>query len=551
MIQFGGYCGLNDTIFADLHILSYHKNVLSDRNSSLPANCIDEASYKWSKARASGISPSARFGHSAVILPCSQLISNGDGVNPVLESHTRMIVFGGVGHQDELGDIGSLRVESHPMSRGPRGSQRSVDLHWEKVVCTGSAPSKRHNHSMVFLQDSGVMVMFGGLCSGLLPESPASYVTDDVWCLVPEDIHWYHAISDAAQLPVPVPLPIPLGFQGLHDLGREFLAATVAARASVPPPTTGPPLFGPRFRWEKVTSAGVPPSCRCRHSCTYVGDGTAFIFGGMDDSGSELDATKHKDSLIHGFKLLSSDFMSSKGSMRGEWLALPRPSTFIHFHGEPAVRQLLCSLSVDLLSLICDDLEARSQDALYDLTFSVEDLYGQCEGDRILSTTFITPSSLIRSRCVWANAALLSKMSESHSNNIRLPASPTVFRTFLRYLYSDCICDSNSHEVCALIELGSQYDLPRLVRLCEGWLLRDLRTADLRTVRDLLDFSGWLHLDVLRAACWAKLLRDGDGDERGSGSEAAAADGHGKSSNEEDMWEWARSHPHAYMMKLN
>ena len=165
----------------------------------------------------------------------------------------------------------------------------------------------------------------------------------------------------------------------------------------------------------------------------------------------------------------------------------------------------------------------------------------------MLPVTFFTSSSLIRSRCVWANAVLGSNMSESRSNNIRLPASPATFRTFLRYLYSDCICDSSSNEVCSLIELGAQYDLPRLVCLCEGWLLRELRTADHCTVRDLLDFSNWLHLDVLRAACWTKLLRDGGGvDSEPSGS--GDTKGHEKSSYE-DLCDWARSHAHAYIMK--
>lgn len=535
---------MHDGIVDDLHILSYQESAGKESQSSkspLPLTCIDDTYYKWFKVRASGIPPSVRFGHSAVILPSSNHSLDPDGSNLVLESHTRMIVFGGAGLQDEHCDIGSLRVERHPMARGPRGSLRPVDLHWEKVVVTGKAPSKRHNHSMITLPESGIMVMFGGMCSG-----ESSHVYDDVWCLIPEDLYWYHAISDAAQIPVPVPAPIPLGFQTLHGLGREFLAAaTASTRASAPPGTL---LYGPRFRWEEVSTIGVPPSCRCRHTCTYIGKGVAFIFGGMDESSSDPDVPKLKDSLIYGLHLVTPALKGDKDAVRGEWLTTKLSSSFVRFPGEPAVRQLLCSLAVDLVSLIPDEIEAHIPDDLYDLTFSVEDPSGLIsEGDRMLPMTFFTPSSLIRSRCAWANAVLSSNMSESRSNNIQLPASPAAFRTFLRYLCSDCICDSSSNEVCALIELGAQYDLPRLVCLCEGWLLSELRTADQSTVRELLEFSSWLHLDVLRAACWAKLLRDGDGDECDSTCPGEAT-GHERSSYE-DMWDWARNHAHAYMIK--
>ena len=596
IIQFGGYCSATDSVMQDLHVLSCQspKHQDSDKlNSNMLFNSLEETSYKWLKVRATGVAPAARFSHGAVILPCSKNPEIHFSSPPAIGSHTRMLIYGGLGNHDEVEELGSLRFELHPRSHslGSGASSRPLDLHWEKVVVTGSPPPKRHNLTMVHLPHANLILMYGGSIKGL--DRPSSQVPDDVWCLVAEGLHRYSAPADAAGLPLPLPLPIPLGFQGLQGLGRDLLAAATAAAIS-PRTTTSEPnptahtLFGPCLRWEQVTTMGVPPSYRCRHSCTRSNDGLVFIFGGMDESIPEEsmnhpevedDSTdsrlshpqRLKDSVLHIFQMLPpvpAQSPRGKESLRGEWVNMSNPSSFVRFPGEPAVHQPLCTLSRDLAESLSEEESKSAGDVEehLDVTFLAEDYGGLFEMTEEPSI-FRASSSLLRRRSRWIDTILSSSMCEARTGTITLPASRSALRAFLKYICSDCILisgDSNNNgdevgyqmdTLCALTEMGVQFDLPRLVRLCEGLLLHEVHKDDYSVIHSLLDFSNLLQLDLLRAACWARLLRIGNDSENemeaSDEKEHVEEDCDDIVDNEGAMWKWALNNSHAYSYSTN
>eukprot|EP00597_Dinobryon_sp_UTEXLB2267_P016330 CAMPEP_0201092996 /NCGR_PEP_ID=MMETSP0812-20130820/1540_1 /ASSEMBLY_ACC=CAM_ASM_000668 /TAXON_ID=98059 /ORGANISM="Dinobryon sp., Strain UTEXLB2267" /LENGTH=1332 /DNA_ID=CAMNT_0047344899 /DNA_START=624 /DNA_END=4622 /DNA_ORIENTATION=+ len=543
LLQFGGYCTATSVISQDLHVLCCE-------TPSDPADLTSGSSFRWLRLRASGVPPSGRYSHSAAIVPCrSRPPPSHDPSDWDHLSHSRMLVLGGGTHQDD--HLACLRFEHLPAHR-PQPHAGS-DLHWERLLVSGSIPQRRSNSSLVHLPfvSQPALLLFGGMSQPTPPDHVQPTVLGDLAVLVLEGLHWY---TDPAQAAAP-PLPnlanlvnMNLGgqglVQGLQGLGRDLLAAAwqglpLPLQALQQQPLQQQPLLpqrrlvGLRVRWDSVATSGVPPSCRCRHSCSVLGD-KVLVFGGQDQA--LVDAERYsdedqqeledgrRDSLVHVLLLHPSPTASIPSpaappvfSWRGEWLptgclgpGLPAPSGLLQSGGQAMVRQPLCRLGQQLGHLLQEEEDGSGhggEGGLWDLCF-LADSSGLARG-----VVFRAVSVLVRQRCEWMAALLRGGMREARTGQVRLPgAQPAAARALLRFLCADSLSPSlaaDPQALCELCELGCQYNLPRLVALCEGLLLRALDGASVATVQWMRALGEFLRLELLQEACRARLLRLG------------------------------------------
>jgi len=187
----------------------------------------------WTGLAPSGTLPSARYLHGAIY-------------DPVRD---RMVVFGGLGYSFSiLGDVWTLSLTSTPA--------------WTQLTPTGTPPSARYAHSMIYDPIRDRIVVFGGL--GIIG---GGYL-NDVWALSLAGTPTWTEVTPTGTLPI-----ARYGHQAFYDpvrdrmvvfgglyydgIGNRHLndvwALTLAGAPS----------------WTEVTPNGTPPSPRSSHTAVY------------------------------------------------------------------------------------------------------------------------------------------------------------------------------------------------------------------------------------------------------------------------------------------
>ena len=266
-----------------------------------------EYDYRWVRTFATGAQPSARFSHSSTVVPykphCRQQAesskggvtggrkqtnsSSGNGSSSSsqaasqaaarqtveLYEHTRIIIYGGIGYVQTNDLLLSLRVNSSeaathytvrntPLARMQHDTAAAVReaaaqetdsyLHWEAVECAGSSPGRRHGHTMVYLPDKDMCVLFGGIRSRN-EDTGGNETLNDVWCLKLDHVH-----RDLQRASIAV-----AGSGGGGAAGGGSAGPAVHVQNAL--------LTTLHAHWEYVSMVGIPPTPRTRHTCSMSG----------------------------------------------------------------------------------------------------------------------------------------------------------------------------------------------------------------------------------------------------------------------------------------
>lgn len=465
MIQFGGYCTKEQIIKSDVHLLIYSN--LSDSDFSSPDTCLQLLTV-----RVSGPIPIPRFSHTAVILPSKYNNCDADSSDNMINrdvlvtSHTRMLVYGGISPDEhDMEELLSLRIN--------RNREGESDFHWEHVIVNGPSPGVRHGHTMTYIDHQDIILMYGGVEHNRSAMN-SDRVMSDIWCVSVQSLQW----------------------QRMNE-------------------------FSICVRWEQINATGVPPSPRSRHSCTYnSANRLIYIFGGMeenlndpedpfDEGQTSLDESQ-KDfiALILEMKL---NYTTSQSAYRANWINNGQTGRFIKFPCEAVIDVPYCSLSDDLARLMNNEAVINSVGPDLEFNFMNENVESDVE-TKVINCY----SSLIAKRCEWVNAILLSAMKEATTMNISISNDYNSFSALLYYLCTDKLVLKDIRELCATIEVANQYNVVKLMSLCEYEFMRYCDDDD--NIFELLMCADIFNLEFLHNACVSKLLRRNDIQSLNSGS---------------------------------
>lgn len=570
LVQFAGYCNKTELIVGDLHVLACKRKVLP----FVPAEqtCEEgedvEYGYEWIKVTASGVQPPGRFAHSSTVIPCrtqdnahqsiAQRGLRSAGVVS-LHSHSRILYYGGVGYVHDMPALLSLRMnQSSPrQDSNNRGASTSAEFahyaHWEDVQVSGPAPPTRQGHSLHYLPDADLCVLYGGTTASSTSMNRAN-CCPEVWLLKLDSV----ALNAHA------------------ENGETVL----------------------RVHWESIAPSGMPPSLRARHvsftvppqeSYTYENSATSlqgvmFVFGGVNEAKLQARQARHedlkldfddeqKDSIIYPLHVRvapqsslptrsqtatrthAATWHSSlrRCDERGVFTVHKAYSRLLHFATDILVQAPACSLSRDMLSLLesiftvptpntdqltlvngesggesDEDAILQQQQRLQKICkeyFARSGVAARSSADTSPNTALpLTPplliditngadtstsevfGSLLCKRCAWFRTLLTGAMKEAQLQRIELvDTDPVAYRLLLLYLYADAVMITDLQDMVSVLELANKFDLVSLAKRCEGVLVR-LITVD--NVCELLDYSDTLNLGVLKVACIATILRE-------------------------------------------
>jgi hypothetical protein len=363
--------------------------------------------------------------------------------------YARMLSYGGVTQTGVSPGAASLRINMI-------GVLGDDDVAWERVSTTGTAPSRLHGHTLTHITGSNVCIVIGGAEDAINNRGQAS---DKIWCLRIQEVEDLHV----------------------------------------------------QLEWSLLSYVGEGPSARSRHTCNLVNCETEgsrskvlFVFGGLHeahvtgDQESSAVETKARDSIMHR--------LHWNGSGQSEWLDRAVSSKVLLLQATPPVSAPTCHLGKDMRQLLTlSPMDAGHGAFQPDLRFIVD-----AEDDHS-SAVIPVFSSLIAQRCPMVRVLLSAGMVESQTGVIRLPPDTPLeaLKQVLAYLSADYLSLTTVQQTVQVLELANMYSLGDVVKMCEGALLQLVNSA---TVYDLLCYAETYALELLRAACYAYILR-GDGGE--------------------------------------
>ena len=272
-----------------------------------------------------------------------------------------------------------------------------------------------------------------------------------------------------------------------------------------------------RGKWSFVSAKGQVPKARYRSSAVTYGD-RMFVFGGHDgtrhledlhsfdfssQSWTLVQTTKpptisiSRDShtaVVHRDSMLV--FGGSSGCARSDLLEfkfLSRDWVELQPHSDQSAPRF-CHVSVvykDCLLLHAGyDGEKRLGDfvsysildnALIEVPMStlVEDLTDVLGRESFADVAFVLEDEsrvlahrVILARCEFFRAMFHSGMRERDQQEIAIPnISSGVFKTLLKYLYTDEVAELTLDEAAAVFEAADRFGIDRLKRICEQRIL--------------------------------------------------------------------------------
>jgi hypothetical protein len=518
-LLYGGYCAQRRVFSGEICIVTCSTHRGDDDGDGF----VDDKlfAFKWSIStpRIAGAAPAARFACATVLVPFS---SEAGGI--------RMFVVGGVGHGENFHNVHSLVLND------------LKTMQWEAVKQSMRSPDVRHGHSLSAIRlgrndilsgsptDTGV-VLIGGI------NSQGSSV-HDVWLMrvlsTPNSSTVNGTISTTSTISSAVNV--------VWDLVRTSgIAKSVGcSRHEAVCIDNRVFIFGGSD--EQDSAAGeekfkeLEPLVYCLDTTTEYkngwnwgcGPGVQRKFVGQDLNSSQPHpcvATISSSASVY-------DSVSQYSDNQGMYE--PRVDNMIRLPS--------ASLAPDMLQLLVSSQQREVMEALFpsgwrdvcyfpsedvislgaDVTFilSAESCIipeEEC-GPRtdladllrpIRSVLFRAHSCIIQSRCDVLRAMLSSDMEEARCKVIHISdCAPRVFFSLLRFLYTDTL-KVDPNDVSELLILAQQYNLRRLVLLCESLLSLEI-SADASL--DMLGFAMWMNLPTLKTVAMSTLLRGGGRD---------------------------------------
>lgn len=200
---------------------------------------------RWTEIPASSPSPTARWGHAAVVDPQAD----------------RLVVFGGV-------DVAVWRNDTWALSLGG-------DQAWERLLPAPSAPGPRRAHRALYDHGRHRMIVFGGTAS---PND--STRLDEIWVLDLLELDWSSLAPTG---------PRPSGryvFAAIHDTKRDRLVIFGGYAGAERNDVWALPL-APGSTWEELAPQGPLPSPRADLEAVYDSDSDRMLIL-MGYDGSQL-----------------------------------------------------------------------------------------------------------------------------------------------------------------------------------------------------------------------------------------------------------------------
>ncbi len=250
----------------------------------------DPAANTWTELEPSGTQPSARSAHSMVYDPVSH----------------QMIMFGG------FGDIGSL---NDTWAYDPAADT------WTLLKPSGTLPSRRGAHSMVYDPVSHQMIMFGG--SGDTGTS-----LDDTWAYDPATNIWTE-LEPAGTLP---------SARSAHSLTHDPASGRLimfggASYKSYQDTWAYDPATD---IWTELEPSGTQLLARSAQSMAYDPARGRFIMFGGDSAGTLLDDTAVYDPAANAWTELEPSGMRPTARSAHSMVYDPAGGRFIMFGGDSA-----------------------------------------------------------------------------------------------------------------------------------------------------------------------------------------------------------------------
>ena len=412
--------------------------------------------------------------------------NNNDNHNLKLEAQY-MITFGGIiygtrpSQYQLMNDVCVL--VAHPTIKGSHGYNNKVmyDFAWIPISVTGVSkqPRPRVYHSSTILRKNGnkVMVVFGGCGDTVFNDFAVLNLTS---LTAKKTVQWvdvkFEGISPGKRyhhnaVQVSETQFYIIGGHKLQMRNDVYLVTLIDMRVT---------LGGGEatLACEKIKAGGTGFSENLTFRCATLSklSNKIYIFGGQPPDRFDDDNSNSYNGI---YEMV---LPSLNEETRNAYEITPNLSTVEDFGELPCVTVPETNFGYDMVDLFESSL------------FS--DVEFQVVADDAIKNRYVTIKAhkfVLVSRSERFKALLLGGMSESHSENgkpiVLNGVRESVFKALLLYIYSDSLLEDVRNDYQLIMELyvaANEYTLFRLIRLCEGILLRLL---EIENAAEFLEFA--------------------------------------------------------------